>query len=206
MKITVQHIGRRFNRDWIFRRLDFSFLAGQRYAVLGPNGSGKSTFLKVLSGYLTPSEGEIWVEKEGRKLNIEDVALDFTVSAPYIELIEEFTLEEHIHFHFKFKSYLEGYDFEKVNEILGLQNSMHKTIRFFSSGMKQRVKLVLACFSQGEVLILDEPTSNLDQNGVAWFHHLLELTAGKRVVIIGSNQEEEYKSCEHFINLPDFHS
>lgn len=206
MKIKVDNIGRRFNRDWIFRRLDFSFLAGERYAVLGPNGSGKSTFLKVLSGYLTPSEGEILVDHSGQSLKIEEVATRFSVSAPYIELIEEFTLEEHIHFHFKFKSYIEGYDFDRVNEILGLQHSLHKTIRFFSSGMKQRVKLILACFSQSDVLILDEPTSNLDQKGVEWFHNLLDLTAGSRIVVIGSNQEDEYKSCRHFINLPDFQS
>lgn len=186
--------------------MDFRFSSGNRYAIVGPNGSGKSTFLKVVSGFLTPSEGEIEmrIDQSGPQIPIQDCALRFSVAAPYIELIEEFTLKEHLDFHFRNKPYLPGFDASKIQNILGLQNSLHKSIRFFSSGMKQRVKIVLACCSESDVLLLDEPTSNLDQEAVEWFHHLLEMTHHNRIVLIGSNQPEEYKSCREYLRIPDF--
>lgn len=204
-EIQLNQISRRFNQDWIFKHIDFQFLSGQRYAILGRNGSGKSTLLKVISGSLTPSEGSISYFRQGKPLPIEELFQHISIAAPYMELIEEFTLEEMLNFHFKFKAYLSGFDRNRVIETIGLQKAMDKPLRYFSSGMKQRVKLALACTSDSDVLMLDEPTSNFDHQAITWYHELLAQTVKEdRILIICSNQPEEYKTCTQFLELATF--
>ncbi len=206
MSITLQNLGRRYNREWIFRRLDYTFSLGKKYAVLGPNGSGKSTLLKVLSGSLAPSEGKIaYEDKDIQPILPEDVFQQLTIAAPYMELIEEFTLRELIAFHFKFKSYLPGFDLNEVVRTLQLEKAVDKEIRFFSSGMKQRVKLALACCSSSRIVLLDEPMSNLDVAGEDWYLSLIGHTMqANRVLIIGSNQQKEYGFCDEQINIMSY--
>lgn len=204
MKIILEQIGRRFNRQWIFRNVNHVFEIGRSYAILGANGSGKSTLLQVISGSLTSSEGKVSYFRDNNPLDIESVFRDLSIAAPYLELIEEFSLSEHIDFHFQFKNYRAGYDKRSVLSLLGLQHSEHKAIRNFSSGMKQRLKLALAFCSDTPILLLDEPTSNLDQQGVAWYLSLIEQFSSDRLVIVCSNQEQEYGFCEERINVEDY--
>lgn len=204
IKITLQNIGRRFNRDWIFKGIDYSFIQGESYAILGSNGSGKSTLLQVLNGSLTPSSGTIEFFLDDNPIDIDKVFEHLTLAAPYLELIEEFTLTEIIDFHFKFKSYLPGMDNNAVIELLGMQSSKNKMIRYFSSGMKQRLKLALAFCSDTPILMLDEPTSNLDTQGVEWYLSLVQQYALNRLTIICSNQEHEYSFCTHRLSIADY--
>lgn len=204
MKISLENIGRRFNRDWIFRGINYTFKAGESYAILGPNGSGKSTLLQVLNGSLTPSEGTINFFEGDTTIDIERVFQQLSLAAPYLELIEEFTLTEMIDFHFKFKTYLSGMNNEAVIQLLNMPASKNKMIRYFSSGMKQRLKLALAFCADTAILMLDEPTSNLDKQGVEWYLSLVQQYAQNRLTIVGSNQEHEYSFCSHRLNITDY--
>jgi len=204
MKITLENIGRRFNRDWIFKGVDYSFVQCETYAVLGPNGSGKSTLLQVLNGSLTPSSGKLSYFYGDNEVEAEDVFQHLSLAAPYLELIEEFTLSEVIDFHFKFKPYKAGMDTGAVIELLNMQGSKNKPIRYFSSGMKQRLKLALAFCSDTPMLMLDEPTSNLDSQGVEWYLGLVQQFAAGRLTIICSNQEHEYSFCGKRLNISDY--
>ena len=205
MNITLQDIGRRYNREWIFRHLDYTFSFGNSYAILGPNGSGKSTLIKLLAGSLAPSEGTLTFQANGQELEVERLYQKISIAAPYIELIEEFTLEEMIDFHFKFKQLLPQYSLAGIKEILGFSKStFQKEIRHFSSGMKQRVKLLLACCSESEVLFLDEPTSNLDKDGEQWYLNLIESSRTHRIIIVGSNQAHEYGFCDEYLQIMDY--
>jgi ABC-type multidrug transport system ATPase subunit len=203
LSITLQNLGRRYNREWIFRHVDYTFSFGKKYAVLGPNGSGKSTLLKVISGSLAPSDGKIVYDNiHAQPIFTENVYQQLTIAAPYMDLVEEFTLRELIAFHFKFKSYLPGFDLEEVVRTLYLEKALDKEIRFFSSGMKQRVKLALACCSSSSIVLLDEPMSNLDTAGEDWYLSLIERTIeADRILIIASNQEKEYAFCDEQINI-----
>ncbi|WP_257670142.1 ABC transporter ATP-binding protein [Parapedobacter tibetensis] len=203
MEINLENIGRRFNRDWVFQHLDYHFAAGQSYAILGPNGSGKSTLLQVIASSLTPSMGHIRYIRNGNMIEPDNVYRFISLAVPYMELIEEFTLIEQIRFHFTHKSYLMGYNERTLMELLGLQNAMDKQIRHFSSGMKQRLKLGLACCSDVPMILLDEPTTNLDKHGVDWYLHLVDKTKTGRLLIVCSNQEKEYAFCEHAIHITD---
>lgn len=203
MQITLQNIGRRFNRDWIFRGVDYTFESGESYAILGSNGSGKSTLLAVLNGSLSPSTGTIKYFFEDKEIEVEQVFQHISLAAPYLELIEEFSLSEMIDFHFKFKTYKAGIDKAAIIELLNLPGSTNKLIRYFSSGMKQRLKLALAFCADTPILMLDEPTSNLDAQGVNWYLNLVQQFAKDRLTIICSNQEYEYSFCGHRLNITD---
>src|ERR1700744_4383894 len=204
MKITLENIGRRFNRDWIFRNIDYTFNAGETYAILGPNGSGKSTLLQILNGSLAPSAGNINYLLEDKPVEVEKVFKQLSLAAPYLELIEEFSLNEMTDFHFKFKAYRSGMNKESVADLLNLAGSRNKSIRYFSSGMKQRLKLALAFCSDPPMLMLDEPTSNLDSQGVEWYLNLVQQFAADRLTIICSNQEHEYSFCKQQLNISDY--
>jgi ABC-type multidrug transport system ATPase subunit len=204
MKIILENIGRRFNRDWIFRGVDHTFNTGESYAILGPNGSGKSTLLQILNGSLSPSAGIITYLVEDRVVEAENVFKHLSLAAPYLEVIEEFTLGEMIDFHFKFKAYKAGIDKNAVLDIMAMHNNKNKLIKYFSSGMKQRLKLALAFCADTPILMLDEPTSNLDSQGVTWYLGLVQQFALNRLTIICSNQDHEYGFCSNRLNIVDY--
>ncbi|HXI00135.1 MAG TPA: ATP-binding cassette domain-containing protein [Sphingobacteriaceae bacterium] len=201
MEIILENIGRRFNRDWIFKGINKNLTSGNSYAVLGPNGSGKSTLLQLISGSLSSSEGTLQYIYAKKNVGIETAYQYISIAAPYLQLIEEFTLNELIAFHFNFKKKVDDIS---VTDLLKFDRSGNKQLKYFSSGMKQRVKLALAVCSDVPVLILDEPTSNLDAQGIEWYLELLNKFSKDRLVLIGSNQEHEYTFCNHRLNITDY--
>jgi ABC-type multidrug transport system ATPase subunit len=204
LKISLQNTGRRFNREWIFRAISYTFISGNSYAILGPNGSGKSTLLQLLNGSLSPSAGQIGFLEDDIPLDIEKVYRHVSLAAPYLELIEDFTLAEVIDFHFKFKPYVSGMDKSRLIALLDMKAHQHKLVRYFSSGMKQRLKLALAFCSATAILMLDEPTSNLDTQGVQWYLELVQHFSAGRLTIVCSNQLQEYEFCQHQLNIMDY--
>jgi ABC-type multidrug transport system ATPase subunit len=206
MDINLQNIGRRFNQDWIFRGIDYSFENNGSYAVLGSNGSGKSTLLQVLNGSLVPSSGIIKFFDGKQEIEAENIFNYLSLAAPYLEVIEEFSLNEMIDFHFKFKKYKVGIDKTALTDILNLAGSRNKLIKYFSSGMKQRLKLALAFCADTPMLMLDEPTSNLDTQGIDWYLSLIEKFSRDRLTIVCSNQEHEYSFCNNRLSIADYKS
>lgn len=188
MRIRLENIGKKFNSEWIFRKLDFSFDESTSTVILGRNGSGKSTLLQVISGNLSPDEGKISFTHLGNNIPEEEIFRYLALVAPYQELIEEFTLQEMLSFHFAFKKIIPGYSLSRANDLLGFSNVKTKQIRQFSSGMKQRVKLILALMSDVPLLLLDEPAMNLDQAGIEWYLRLIDEFRRDRTLIICSNQ------------------
>lgn len=204
MEIILENLGRRFNRDWIFRNINYTFSQPKTYAILGINGSGKSTLLQILNGSLSSSAGTISFFYQHKTVEIEQVYQHVSLAAPYLELIEEFSLTEVIDFHFQFKKYAAGVDRNQIIELLQMESSKNKLIRYFSSGMKQRVKLALAFCADTPLLMLDEPTANLDTQGIDWYLKLIEKFSANRLTIICSNQEHEYSFCKDRLNILDY--
>lgn len=202
--IVLENVGKRFRNDWIFRRLNYTFLPNAAYALLGPNGSGKSTLLQVLSGSLQPSVGKIAFNFSGQTVSPDNVYQQIAWAAPYMELIEELTLAELVQFHVKFKPLVNQLSPKNFLEQIELTHAANKQIRFFSSGMKQRAKLGLAILSDTPILLLDEPTTNLDAKGVAWYGQLIANFAQNRLTIVASNQPHEYQFCTHHLVIDDY--
>jgi ABC-type multidrug transport system ATPase subunit len=214
MTISLSDAGKRFNRDWIFRHFNYHFTSGNSYAIIGPNGSGKSTLLQVISGAIGLNEGRLGVSREtsdlGREtsdMNRESEAMAeniyqyISIAAPYLEVIEEMTVTEFLQFHQTFKTLLPALSIQEIISLVGLESSAHKQIRYYSSGMKQRVKLAQAVFSDVPVILLDEPCTNLDSSGIALYQQLIEAYCKDRLVIVSSNDEAEYGFCKEKVNM-----
>jgi len=226
MRITLTDAGKRFNREWIFRHLSYEFTSGQAYAITGPNGSGKSTLLQVIAGAIQHNEGKISYQTalessvynsqlEGQAASDADVApmLDIepekwykyiAIAAPYLELVEEMTLLEFLHFHKVFKPFLPYCTIGQMIDRVGLSQAGHKQIRYFSSGMKQRVKLLQAIFSDAPAILLDEPCTNLDVQGVTLYQDLIAEYLRDRLLIISSNDQQEYACCSQILNIANY--
>lgn len=203
--INLNNIGKKFRYEWIFRAVHQSFEYNKSFAILGPNGSGKSTLMKILSGHLTPSNGTIDFYFCDTKLDSDDVYKYVAYSAPYIELIEEMTLKEIIDFHTSFKPLSNNLKQKDIIDILGFEKSADKEVRFFSSGMKQRLKLALSICADTPILLLDEPTTNLDAQGVAWYQQLIDkYSSSNRLTIVASNIEHDYEFCTSTMNILDY--
>ncbi|MCB9054595.1 MAG: ATP-binding cassette domain-containing protein [Chitinophagales bacterium] len=201
MTILLSDAGKRFNRDWIFRHLNYSFEKGKAYAITGPNGSGKSTFLQVLSGGMMLNEGVIEWKNEHKKIDSERIFQHISLCAPYLELVEEMTLDELLSFHQNFKPFIPGISANDIILKVGLDKAAKKQIRNYSSGMKQRVKLAQCIFSDTPIILLDEPCTNLDAEGITLYQSLIDTYCKEKLVIVSSNDEIEYGFCENIINM-----
>ncbi|RYZ51452.1 MAG: ATP-binding cassette domain-containing protein [Sphingobacteriales bacterium] len=203
MQISLSDTGKRFNRDWIFRNFSYQFTSGGTYAITGANGSGKSTLLQVIAGAVVTSEGTVSYNSAGKPVEGDKAFRYLSIAAPYQELIEEMTLTEFLTFHQKFKPLLKGYSIGQIAETVKLDVSSEKQIRYYSSGMKQRAKLAQAFFSDTPVLLLDEPCTNLDQDGTTLYQKLIEDLSPGRTVIVSSNDVAEYGFCKERISMSD---
>ncbi len=204
MQIILSNIGKRYNRDWIFRKCNFEFTAGKAYAITGPNGSGKSTLLQVIAGATIHNEGSIEYKNATEVITPEQYYQYISIATPYLDLIEELTAKETFEFHMGFKKLMPGFSVEEILKIAGLENAINKQLRYFSSGMKQRLKLALAFFCTSPILLLDEPTTNLDADGIALYHSLIKDYTKGKLIIISSNVKQEYDFCETVIEVGDY--
>ena len=201
MKITAEQLGKKYRKEWIVRHVNLTLDAGTSYTFVGPNGSGKSTLLQLIAGSLPITEGQLTYQLDGKIIEPDYWFHQISIAAPYLELVEELTLDELLVFHQTFKPFKPGITPEILAERLRLTHSRHKEIKYFSSGMKQRVKLGLAFFSSAPVVILDEPTSNLDRQGADWYHEQIQQLGADQLLLIGSNQPEEYDFCPNVIDI-----
>lgn len=204
MKILLSDAGKRYNREWIFRHLNYEFNTGNAYAITGSNGSGKSTLLQVIAGAVVHNEGRIDFFTDDKQIDAEHHHQYLSIAAPYLELPKEMTLTELLSFHQSFKPFLPSVTTATIIQELGLNHAAHKQIRYYSSGMKQRVKLAQAIFCNTPLVLLDEPTTNLDAEGIALYHRLIAAYCNNRLVIISSNDEDEYRFCNSVLAISDF--
>ena len=204
MHIQLEQTGKKYNREWIFRGLSYTFTAGKKYAITGPNGSGKSTLLQTIAGSTVLSEGGIEYRLDNKILAPENAYASLSICAPYLTLIEEMTALEFLTFHKSFKSFMPGITPDAILEIIALTSAADKQIRYFSSGMKQRIKLAQAIFSDAPVLFLDEPCTNLDETGYALYQSLIQNYASSKLIIVSSNDKSEYHFCEEVIDIKKY--
>jgi ABC-type multidrug transport system ATPase subunit len=201
--LITEALSKRFNREWIFRNFSFQFKAGGKYVFTGPNGSGKSTMLQVLWGQTPQTSGVLKYQIDGRSISVDDLAEHISIVAPYMDLIEEFTLVEQLEFHFKLKKIRSGVSVADLSDIMYLSQSREKFIANFSSGMKQRLKLGLAFYSQCNFLFIDEPGTNLDEAAFQWYKDQLKLIPQNVTILMASNNAFEYDADYEKMWMPD---
>ncbi|MDG1850116.1 MAG: ATP-binding cassette domain-containing protein [Flavobacteriales bacterium] len=205
MPLHLTNIAKKYNKNWVFRKVNIQFNTPGTYVIKGSNGSGKSTLLKIISGHLSASEGEQKLIINSKEIPIESWPEHIAYAAPYFELIENMYLEEFLEFYTKFKPLNKNITIDKFITITYLETSRNKQIKNFSSGMKQRLKLALAWLSDVYVVLLDEPCSNLDQRGIEWYKKMAtKYSKDKLIIVCSNNIQEEFFFCENSLNIDDF--
>lgn len=199
MTLVAKSISKRYNRNVIFKEFSYTFEPGHIYAILGPNGSGKSTLIKVLSGQVEPDDGIL--EHFGQK-DAYNSFQDIGLTAPYVSVPEEFNFAELLAFHGQFKT--PDSEIKEIIHNTGLEHAAKIPIKDYSSGMKQRVKLCLNLFFRHKIHLFDEPCSHLDQEGFSWFNSQLKQLPKDRILIIGSNNPDEYVQSDQQIEIQLF--
>ncbi|MBL7937172.1 MAG: ABC transporter ATP-binding protein [Bacteroidia bacterium] len=203
--IKLTDAGKKFGREWIFRNVSLDISSGQKIAILGLNGSGKSTLLQALTGYLTLNEGELTYSTHDKNIDSENQYSFISLASPYLELVEDFTLQEQIAHTQIYKPFLNSLNVAQIVELSGLGAHKDKFIKLFSSGMKQRLKLTLAILADAPVLFLDEPTTNLDATVIDWYKYMINTYALHKTIIVCSNSiKDEYAFCDKVISMEDF--
>lgn len=199
MEILVQNLSKKFRQEFVIRQFNYTFQSRNSYAITGPNGSGKSTLLQLLAQFTLPNTGT--VEMSG--VDPELVYSQITYAAPYVELIEEYTLAEHLEILSKNNYLPSSITLETLERFIDLQPGRYKLIKNYSSGMRQKIKLGFALLSERPVLLLDEPTTNFDEQAKNWFFERLEQQRNK-LIIIASNEAREINFCQEKISIQEF--
>ena len=200
MKVVLDKISKRFS-NWLFKDLDYEFNSGVSYAVTGANGAGKSTLLKVIAGMIPSNTGAVKHYVDNTIIDPDKLYRYLSYVAPYLEIPEELTLREFLRFHFSLKPRVQELSISQMVSKAGLKHAIDKPLHTYSSGMKQRCKLIQGLYCDTPLLFLDEPTTNLDNHGFTWYHEEISKMKSEKLIIIGSNQPNEYDFCDQIISL-----
>jgi ABC-type multidrug transport system ATPase subunit len=204
VRLELQNIGKRFNRDWIFRGVNLLLESGDKICLIGANGSGKSTLMRVMCGYMDTNEGVLCIANGDTTISLDQLYKHISIAAPYLDLPEDLTLEEAFAFHQKFKPFASSIDVTKMVDLLQIDHR-NKAISLYSSGMKQRVKLAFAILSEVPLVFLDEPCTNLDDQGIQWYLELINKYASDKILVVCSNRrEEEAPFADRLVNILDY--
>ncbi len=196
MRIEATGLRKRFGFRWIVYDFDHVFEAGSRTAIAGANGSGKTTLVKLLSGQLVPSAGELSFRENERAIPEDALYKRVNLSGPYVELIDELSGVELVNLHGKLRPFASDLNPDELWARVGWGRRIrNQRIGSYSSGMMQRLRLLLALATASGIVFLDEPTSNLDTEGVAWYQRLVRDWIGSRTLVVASNEERDYVAC-----------
>lgn len=197
LTIECKDLGKSYQRQWLFRHLNATFKSGHSYAILGDNGSGKSTLTLLFAGQISPSEGTIQRNINEQLFNEEAFYKYYSLCSPALELIEEFHLEEWVKHYKNLRNVFKDFEFQQIVDWCEFnKKTAQRPFKDYSSGMKQRVKLITAFLTQSPLLVLDEPLTNLDQKGGQLFEKLWGNYTSDRLVLVASNREDEYQYCQ----------
>ena len=194
-KVHLSNCGKNYHNSWLFRNvnLEMDLKIGNSYGILGDNGSGKSTFLLMITGQVGPTEGELSFSRSGESFPSIELHNFYSHSSPSMELPEELSLQDWFKFQNRIKPFYKDFNLDKLCEICQFTTKTKtKSILNYSSGMKQRLKLVLSFFTDAPICLLDEPLSNLDMKGINLFNKLIEEHSKNKAIVVASNREDEY--------------
>jgi heme exporter protein A len=194
MRIVAENIEKKFNHRQIFREINFELNNVDSLVITGANGTGKTTLVRIISGLLSPTGGKINYYQKDQKISHEAVYNRIGLVGPYLQLYKDLTAWENLSFFAKARDGKVNIDrILELMEYVGLAGREHDALKTYSSGMLQRVKYVAALYHHPEVLILDEPTANLDEKGKHLVYDIIEEHKQQHTVIIATNEAADIK-------------
>jgi ABC-type multidrug transport system ATPase subunit len=199
MEILAKNLSKKFRQEYVISQFSYQFQVGKSYAITGPNGSGKSTLLQLIAQFTLPNSGTIEIPG----IDPDEVYSKIAYAAPYVELIEEYTLQEHLEILVKNNYLPSNVTIDSVEDFISLHPDRFKLIKNYSSGMRQKIKLGFALLSERPILLLDEPTTNFDEKAKEWFFSRLN-EQRHRLIVIASNETNEIDFCSEKIAIQAF--
>jgi heme exporter protein A len=201
LSVQAEELKKVFNRRTVFDGVSFAAGAGEVLLITGRNGSGKSTLMKIIADVLSPSAGKIMYRRDGNAVG-RDRHLLLGLVSPYLQLYDEFSAEENLRLAQRIRGLREDpAEGDRLLEELGILHRKHDPVRAYSSGMKQRAKYALALIHRPPVLLLDEPMSNLDEEGIAAVRRLMERQRDRGLLIVATNDLTDVDRYEHRVDL-----
>jgi|SRR4030095_1671502 len=200
IKLQAVNLTKKFSRKTIFENINFTLTDGSSAAITGKNGSGKSTLIKIIANLLSQSSGELEISINSNMIKKENLYKFTGFVSPYLSLYDEFTGYENL----KLVSDIRGIKHNGIDEALkqvGLFERKDDLLKIYSSGMKQRLKIAFAILHKPEILLLDEPTTNLDSEGIGIVDEISGEFKKNGILIIATNDPHEKSLCENEINL-----
>ena len=203
--LSADSINKTFGRRLIFKNISFKLNLSTIFGISGPNGSGKSTLVKIVANIISPSAGRIIHNLNGSEIKPGKLHNHIGLVSPYLVLYDEFTAYENLNYF----SEIRGISFnkEKTDHLLNkflLFDRKDDLVKTYSSGMKQRLKFIFALMHSPQLIILDEPTSNIDDEGKEVVYELVKEEGNKNIVIIASNEKSDLSLCSEIIDLNDY--
>ncbi len=198
-------ISKNFGRRVIFKNLSFQFDKNDVYGISGPNGSGKSTLIKIIAGINSPTSGKINHKNNQKEIIPEKLHNYLGFVSPYLVLYEEFSAWENLEQFANIRDV--KFNKEKIELLLNdflLYDRKDDLVKTYSSGMKQRMKFIFALMHSPKLILLDEPTSNLDDEGKNTVYKIVKREAEENIVIIASNEKSDLALCSETIMLEKF--
>ncbi len=200
LSLKVENVGKKFFQKWVFKNISFELQPVEQVAIVGANGSGKSTLLHLIAGQSLPTEGRVSYFQHSQKLNREKWYRHLSWASPAMDLYTEFSLGEHLALHFSFNTCLLK-SFKDIIPLLNLEAHQDKPLRTFSSGMLQKVKIGQSLFTQSSLLLLDEPTSFMDEKNAKLMLELIQAYSKDRILVVASNMKREIELFDRHIQL-----
>lgn len=203
--LSLHNVTKIFGRRLVFKDINFELSSGNVYGISGRNGSGKSTLAKIIAGIISPSSGKVIHRSDGTEIKLEQLHDYIGFVSPYLFLYDEFSADENLYHFAKIRN-------AKVNKnrtdelfkLFGLSDRRNDLLKGYSSGMKQRMKFIFALQHSPKIILLDEPTSNLDNAGKEAVYKLIKDEAENNLVIIASNEESDLELCGNLIDVEKF--
>lgn len=203
IRIVGRDIAKTFNRRRIFSGISFEISSPTSMAITGKNGAGKSTLAKIIAGVLSSTAGELRYESGGKKLDEETRKDHIGFVSPYLNLYDEFSAMENLFLLLRIRS--AGAPKEARLETLlkrfSLWQRRDDSVRGYSTGMKQRLKYVFALAHSPSVLVLDEPTTNLDDDGIKVVEEVVKEQKQSSILVVATNDSAEAGWCGQRISL-----
>lgn len=204
--LTAENLGQYYGRLLLFRHLSFTLDETQTMAVTGANGAGKSTLLQILAGVLTPKAGQVHLDIDGEDVARRSHSRRVGLVAPYLGLYDTFTARENLRFLAQVRSLPDGNRrVERMLDLVGLAKRADDRVATFSSGMRQRVKYGAALLADPAVLLLDEPSANLDSAGRQMVASIIERQRNRDgLVIVATNRADEADRHDRTVRIEDY--
>ncbi len=206
LSLTSENLSKSYSGRTIFKGMNFSLSMGQSAVITGRNGSGKSTLVKIITGIISASSGIIKISLEGKETPPSEMKGNIGFLSPYLNLYDELTGIENLVFFRKLKGDQGADSVEELKQLLdmvGLYSRRNDEVKAYSSGMKQKLKIAFALIGSPLLLVLDEPRSNLDKDGINVIERISHEQKSKGILIIATNDEDDLKLCDRRINIED---